>query len=718
MPVFPYKHFCPAAELQIMVRKNLLVVFLFLLPTCWFAQTRMADSLIALLKTGSQDTVRANRLINLAMELVYNNENKKGMDYANEAMTLSKKLNFEKGIATCYRIYGRDFNDKSEYDKATEMFNESISRFTKIGLKRELATVYGDLGNTCYYKGIFHQSIENFLKALKILESLNEKADVAGYSMNIGIIYDKIGERDKAIEYYERSLKTSREIGHQQGIANAYANIAIVYSNKKELKKALEFHKKALQINETIKRPYSLWNAYFNVGSSFEMLGQNDSALIYIKKAEELSHKINNPSVKVRTQELLSMVYIKTGKNNIAEPLLVSDKKLLDSINSLELKSRNSLNFSNLYNGTGDYKKSLAYYKLYDSIEKEIFNDDNNRKVLQQQAEFAYEKKAVADSLKTVEERKIVAVQLEQERTQRIALYGGVGLLGLFGAFMFNRFRVTSRQKKVIEQKEKETDHQKRIIEEKHKEITDSINYAERIQRSFLATRELLDENLEDYFVFFKPKDVVSGDFYWASELSNGNFAYICADSTGHGVPGAIMSILNISSLERSIETKTNPAEIINETRKIIIERLKKDGSTDGGKDGMDASLIILNKEKNKLYYAAANNPVWILRDAQIIELDPDKMPIGKHDKDNQPFIAREFELKKGDLIYSLTDGFPDQFGGPKGKKYKYANMKNFLLSIMNLSMSEQKEKLHSEFESWRGSLEQVDDVCVIGVRI
>ena len=278
---------------------------------------------------------------------------------------------------------------------------------------------------------------------------------------------------------------------------------------------------------------------------------------------------------------------------------------------------------------------------------------------------------------------------------------------------------------KTVDERTKEIVHQKLIVEEKHKEITDSINYAERIQRSFLATKELLDEHLQDYFVYFQPKDVVSGDFYWAAKLNNGSFALCCADSTGHGVPGAIMSILNISSLEKSTEKNNSPSEILNETRRIIIERLKKDGSPDGGKDGMDASLIVLNKEKTKLVCALANNPIWILRHStevatgyEIIEIEPDKMPVGKHDKDQILFTQKEFGLQKGDKIFAFTDGFADQFGGPKGKKFKYSKLKELFLENADKEMNFQSQIINLKFNEWKGDLEQVDDVCIIGIRI
>jgi serine phosphatase RsbU (regulator of sigma subunit) len=262
--------------------------------------------------------------------------------------------------------------------------------------------------------------------------------------------------------------------------------------------------------------------------------------------------------------------------------------------------------------------------------------------------------------------------------------------------------------------------HQKNEVEEKHKEITDSINYAERIQRSLLASKDLLDTNFKEHFVFFQPKDVVSGDFYWATKLSNNHFALLVADSTGHGVPGAIMSILNISCLEKAVEAEklTEPGQILNHTRNKIIETLKKDGSSEGGKDGMDCSLIHFDFENNQFTYAAANNPVWIVRNNQILEFAPDKMPVGKHDKDHLPFTQHTVGLMSGDLVYAITDGMPDQFGGPKGKKYLYKQLKELLISISHLSMQEQNQRLANSLNKWKGKLEQIDDVTIVGVRI
>jgi serine phosphatase RsbU (regulator of sigma subunit)/ligand-binding sensor domain-containing protein len=313
-----------------------------------------------------------------------------------------------------------------------------------------------------------------------------------------------------------------------------------------------------------------------------------------------------------------------------------------------------------------------------------------------------------------------------------------------FGAFVFlivqlNSKRLKSLNKKLeltIADRTKTISHQNKELEQKQKEIIDSINYAQRIQRALLASKKLLDNYLSqkgngknkgmEYFVFFQPKDIVSGDFYWASNLADNNFAIAIADSTGHGVPGAIMSMLNISCLKEAVVAQklTEPNLILNYTRSKIIETLANDGSADGGKDGMDCSLLCFDFNAKKLNYAAANNPIWIVRknnetsELELLEFTADKMPVGKHDRDTVSFTQHSVALQSGDMIYSFTDGLPDQFGGPRGKKFMYKQFKELLASISQLPANEQSKMLNSKLNEWKGELEQVDDVLVFGIRV
>lgn len=276
--------------------------------------------------------------------------------------------------------------------------------------------------------------------------------------------------------------------------------------------------------------------------------------------------------------------------------------------------------------------------------------------------------------------------------------------------FTFFRRENVLFQKAILEQKD--------IIEEKQKEILDSIAYAKRIQFSLLASESLLKTNLPDHFVLFKPKDVVSGDFYWATPTPEG-FVFITADCTGHGVPGAFMSLLNISKLSQVInENKiTRPDSILNNIRTEIIKALNAEGSEES-KDGMDAVICKLDLANMKLQYAAANNPFYIIRNKELLTCKADKMPVGKGHDDSISFTFNEIALQKGDLIYTFTDGYADQFGGPKGKKFKYKQLEELLLSICKLSLKEQSAVLGETFEAWKGQLDQVDDVLIIGIKL
>lgn len=306
----------------------------------------------------------------------------------------------------------------------------------------------------------------------------------------------------------------------------------------------------------------------------------------------------------------------------------------------------------------------------------------------------------------------------------------GIGILTFFSAMNAwnTRFKREVELRKLAETELKsameELNRSHLEIVVKHREIKDSINYAERIQRSFLATEATLSDNLDEYFVIFQPRDVVSGDFYWASKSTTGDFLLLTGDSTGHGVPGAIMSLLNITSLEKAIEHQSEPAQIFNEARMTIIERLKNDGSVEGGKDGMDGSLISFNKDKSALTYTSANNSIWIARYSEeisayeLLEFPGDKMPLGKHVHDTQSFIQTEVSLLKNDVVYCFTDGFADQFGGPKGKKFMKKQMKELILQHAVLPLEDQKKTILQTFNDWKGSNEQIDDVTMIAVRI
>lgn len=576
------------------------------------------------------------------------------------------------------------------------------------------------------------EAIINSNRCLKIYENINDKNGVARALYQLSESSNFLNDFKKSYSFIQRSMNIYQELQDKKGIADCYENIGNYFEfQENDLRQALENYSKGLKLSEEINYKKRTSYLYGNIARIFFKENMLDKALDYNFKSIKIRKEINDEKGIGYSLHKIGQVYFKQGNIKSAIEYAQKSMVLSQKYRFLEGTKRSAELLNEIYKKQGNYKKAYEMYELYVKMRDSISNNKLQKVALQKEMQYEFDKKQTADSLKTAEERKLNAIKFKQEKQQRYFLYGGLVLVLVFAAFMFNRFRVTQKQKTIIEQ-------QKALVEHHHKEIADSINYAERIQRSFMATKENLNSNLKEYFVFFKPKEAVSGDFYWSANLTNGNFVLATADSTGHGVPGAIMSLLNITSLDKAVEQGNKmPHDILNHTRKTIIERLKKDGSPEGGKDGMDCSLCVFDFNNRKLYVAAANNPVWIVcsgpselvsestkmlkqvqQDNQIIEIKPDKMPVGKHDKQDVPFTLHEIDLQKGDVIYTLTDGFPDQFGGKQNKKFMIKNLREMLIANAHLPMQEQKQLLEKTFSDWLGLNEQIDDVTVIGVRV
>ena len=274
--------------------------------------------------------------------------------------------------------------------------------------------------------------------------------------------------------------------------------------------------------------------------------------------------------------------------------------------------------------------------------------------------------------------------------------------------------KVEERTNEVVQQKE-EVERQKEKVTELYKDLTDSINYAKRLQQSILPTNEEVHNLFPDNFVLFKPKDIVSGDFYWfKSSGSKRMFAAI--DCTGHGVPGAFMSLVGHNVLNQVTKVFTRPAQVLNNLNRIAIEVLQN--SESGVKDGMDLSFCTFDPKSLELEFSGAQNPLYVIRQGELLEHKADKLSIGSFNHGEKQFTNHVLQLQHGDCLYITSDGYADQFGGPRDKKFMRKRMKELLVEISPLQMHEQKERLHSAFVTWKGAQEQVDDILVIGIRV
>jgi serine phosphatase RsbU (regulator of sigma subunit)/Tfp pilus assembly protein PilF len=603
------------------------------------------------------------------------------------------------------------------YTKALEIMEASNDR-------KGASSVLTNMGNVYSLQGMYPNALSNHFRALKIREDLKDQGSIAGSMANIGIVFFYQHEYAKALDYFFKALKIQEALGNKVGISGILANIGNVYiaqiSSKnlsaeekdKMYSNILHYYLRSLKIDEEINNRTGMGKTLGNIGSLYQQQGNFDKALEFYTKALTESKESKDLNGIALNLSSMGSLYMLMKKFNPAEEHLLQALTIDDSIGAKESIMTDNNLLSELYYQKGDYKRALDHYKNAISVRDSLFSEEDKKKSIRSEMNFEFEKKEAVAREAAHAAAAIAAAESKKQKIIIISVITLLLLLVVFFFFLFNRFRLIQKQKIIIEK-------QKNLVEQKHQEITDSINYAERIQRSLLASDSMLSHNLKDFFIFFHPKDIVSGDFYWAGLLSNGQFVLVTADSTGHGVPGAIMSILNISCLEKAIEAEklTEPGEILNHTRIKIIETLKKDGSVEGGRDGMDCSLISFDFKNHKLTYSAANNPVWIIRENKIIELKPCKMPVGKHENDHLPFTQQSVDLKEGDVIYTLTDGISDQFGGPKGKKFMNSNLKELLVNIAEMPMSRQKEKIAETLHNWKGTLEQVDDITVIGIK-
>ena len=631
-------------------------------------------------------------------------------------------------------VYLSNICDAIEIKKFAEpaltLSDELLKQHKEPGIIRERtlrhkALALSNLGYLYDIQGQVGTALDYYKKSLTIYESLGETKYAAYVLSNMAYTYTHQGDIERATDYYNKALQALLKLGDKAGAAGTIHNIGGIYLTNGDLKKAKQYYTRSLSLHEEVKNNRGIVGTLNNLCNIMVRNGETQQALAATKRSLSLINTFDDKFVKVSTYNSAAAVYMTDKKYPLSLRYLDTALALAKEFGFPELIRNTEDQFSKVYAKLNDHKNSLEHYKQYIIFKDSLSNDESRRLSIKNQFKFDFEQKET--ELKEKQDRERQESE-SKARSQRIIIYcaiAGLVMMVIFALFIFRSLQKKKKANKIITEQKQLVEEKSTIIEEKHKEITDSITYAERIQRALLANKKILDKHLNDYFILFKPKDIVSGDFYWAThvpsnEIENKEYFYLAvADSTGHGVPGAIMSILNIACLDKAI-TKgiTSPDLILNETRSLIIEHLKNDGSTDGGKDGMDGSLLRFDFKNNMLYCALANNPVWIMRQNQLIEIKADRMPIGKHHTDQVAFSLHEVPLQKGDVIYVLTDGYPDQFGGLGGKKFKSKQLQSLIQAISTEPMAVQKQKLNDAFETWKGNLEQIDDVCILGIRV
>lgn len=666
--------------------------------------------------------------------------NKKALDNIFKSLGLEESIDDKEGISVALMNIGYIYNTLGDIPKAMDYWHKSLEIQEKMEDKQGMAYSLNNMGSVYHHQGDIHKALDYLHRSLKIQEEIDDKKGISNSLNNIAGIYGNQGDHKKALEYYQRSLKIREGLKDQRAIGTSYNNIGYSYTNLGNIDKAMEYYEKSLKIREGINDRKGIANSLTNIGSIYNKKGDVNKALDFYKKGlaiqSEIGHKEGISTSNARIAELL----LKKGQVNEALTYALVSFKISRELGFPENITDAASILKDIYRRQNKFKEAFDMHELEIQMRDSLTNAETKKESVRKSFQYQYEKKAAADSVKNAEEQKVRSAlltaqnaQLQKERTTRIALFGGILLITAFSIFVFNRFRVTRRQKEIIEEqkeaveKQREladarrvlAEEQKEIIKEKQKEIIDSIQYASKIQQAILTGEEYIAENFKgEFFIFYQPKDIVSGDFYWAVSHHQ-KFFLLSGDCTGHGVPGAFMSLLNISYLNENVVGKglIHTADILNEQRTQIVKSLNPTG-LENSKDGMDCVLCAFDIDKMHLEFSAANSPLWLIRKNEIMEIKGDKMPVGKYDFENKPFSQHSIDLEKGDMIYIFTDGFADQFGGANGKKFMYKKLKETLLSVSALPMNAQRDHLDKCLKEWMGNTEQVDDITVIGVRV
>lgn len=686
-------------------------------------------------------------------------------DSALHYFVLSKDLSlsvkdFENVVDQLTNI-GYTKNYMGQPDSGLYYYNLALSFIPKLDEPTQYeANLYSNIGLIYLHEGKLKLALSNSIKALDKRKEIGDKVGIGMSYINVGGVYEQMNEAETAYEYYKDGAAACEEGGDMNCELSAKINMGTIMFNRENYKEALSIYTNVYEISRkaNLKRVES--NALANMGTALSAMGRYDEALEADLKALEIRKEINNKIGWAESLNAIGKVYQLTGRHDLAIKYFNESKAMAEELKNLRISLRASLAISEHFAATKNYKLAYENYVEFATLKDSLLNKENKElvqtleakfKSAEKEKEIAQKDAALAKEQQERQNEKAAAekksreaeAQAKQDELLRYGFLIGFLLMAITAFVIFRGYKNKKKANELITEQRDE-------LEEKNQEILDSINYAKRIQTAILPPNKLVKEYLANSFVLYKPKDIVAGDFYWMepyqSEKENENgVLFAAADCTGHGVPGAMVSVVCNNGLNRSVREHglSDPGRILDKTREIVIAEFEK--SEEEVKDGMDIALCSL--QGTTLEYAGAHNPLWVIRrimsaetaegfaleevkaefsiatkleqhdDYLFIEVKADKQPIGKYDNP-KPYTTHTIELNEGDSFYIFSDGYADQFGGEKGKKFKAANFKNLLLSIQSEPMERQRIIIDEAFEKWKGEIEQLDDVCVIGVRM
>jgi tetratricopeptide (TPR) repeat protein len=666
------------------------------------------------LRQNIHDTARIKKMLEISIEISEQGRSKSALIWANMSLDLAKKIRYKRLDWQLYNRLACCYIAVSKYTDAIEYHQKALQVAVETNNKPKIAATFNNIGIVYYNLADFNKTIEYFQKSLKMQEQLGKEREVAATIGNIAVVYADLGEDSLSAIYQQKSFDMHQKMGNKTDMAASLNNLGILSRKKRQFEKALDYHIKALAIAADLDEEDGMRTTYSNLGSLHLDMNNPEEALTMFFKAITFTGEDADKREMSVLYLGVATAYQKTGKNPDAISYFERSFDLATDVGDLRQQKEAADGLYTMYKKNDEFKTALVYHEIARKLNDSIFNTSKNESFNSLKTQFALDRQEI--DLKTKAD--VLLQKKEEEKAkQKTITYIAIGILILvfiFSYIILQRFRITKKQNEIIAS-------QKIIVEHKNKEITDSILYTKRIQQAMIPPVALVKKYFPESFIYFQPKDIVAGDFYWMEHINNVTYMAV-ADCTGHGVPGAMVSIVCSNALNGALKEfkLTETGLILDKTRQLVIETFEKSG--EDIKDGMDISLIKVypsnvNSGEVTIDWSGANNSLWYIQNGEFKIIKCDKQPIGKID-DPKPFTTHTLHLRKGDMMYLFTDGYADQFGGPKGKKFKYKSLQELLILNQTKSLTEQKEILAHTFTDWKGPLEQVDDVCIIGIQV
>lgn len=666
--------------------------------------------------------------------------------YFEKAIIIREEIKDYEGLSKSLNQVGIILQDWGKLDSALVMYKNSYRNAEQAGYTRGMAIAIKQEGNVFARKAQYNLAIERYMKALNLFEQIKSDDGILSTYNNIGGIYATLLKRKDALVYFRKSLTLAKKTSNFKEIGNACNTIATIYLRKDTtsirnefynldsgtiyLKQASTFFRKANYQLGIAQCYHNLALVYYENGRFKDALIQSDSALSIAKEIDDKYELINN-------HVTIGQCHAKMGNY---------DESMKNMYTALDIALEAKLNESRLavYDWISQinakfFKFDLAYsyLKAFTKLQDTLRNDQTQKIVQEMETKYQTAKKE-----QLIKEGEL---KNEAQRKQLFFVLGALILFVLIALFAFWQYLQKRKANNQLTVQNIEISRQRDLIEDQQKGIMDSIHYASRIQQAILPNEDYLDTFLgKNYFILFKPRDIVSGDFYWIGTRNNKKII-VAADCTGHGVPGAFMSMLGTAFLNEITNLHNeglNAALILNELRDYVISSLKQTGKKGEQKDGMDVSMYIYDEKTKMIEYAGANNPLFIVRKnperfenwtegrfsqeifetedgngCALIHIKADKMPIGIY-SETYPFENVYFQLQEGDVLFNFSDGYVDQFGGPKNQKFLTKRFKKLLTNINQLPIKDQYTKINDAIEDWKSGYEQIDDILVIGFKV